>query len=109
MYEPLEVNPPINATTEASFWKVTYMTRPYVHTGFGYEEYEPAYRYGWESAGRNGAKGQTFESVESELSLGWNQARSGSRLAWDQAREATRDAWNRVQESGTGYTKILKD
>lgn len=87
----------VNPTIETKFWLESYSTRPYSKNGFQYEEYAPAYRYGWESYGRHGGKGQKFESIEADLGRGWDQAKGSSRLAWDQAREASRDAWNRVQ------------
>jgi hypothetical protein len=90
----------VNPTTEEKYWRDTYASRPYANNGGGYDHYASAYKYGWESAGRNGRSGQTFESVEGDLGRGWDVARGTSPLAWNQARDATRDAWNRVATSG---------
>jgi hypothetical protein len=87
----------VNPTIETKFWRETHATRPYANTGFTYDEYAPAYRYGWESFASRGSQGGTFESVEADLNRGWNQAKGTSRLSWEKAKEATRDAWNRVQ------------
>src|SRR5438132_203187 len=42
----------INPTVEDAFWRENYRTRPYIAEGTAYEEYQPAYRYGWESRAR---------------------------------------------------------
>jgi hypothetical protein len=87
----------VNPTVETKYWQENYPSRPYAQPNAGYDEFAPAYRYGWESVDRRGKEGQTFESVEADLQRGWEQARGTSRLAWDKAKEASRDAWNRVQ------------
>jgi len=92
----------VNPTIEADYWREAHSTRHNLHTSFGYEEYAPAYRYGWESFGRHGGGDHTFESVETDLDRGWTAAKGTSRLAWDQAKAATRDAWNRVQLAARG-------
>lgn len=94
----------INPTIETKFWRESHASGPYGHTTYGYEEYAPAYRYGWESFGRRGTKGETFDSIEADLGRGWDGAKEGSRLAWDQARDASRSAWNRVQLASRGAT-----
>ena len=40
----------VNPTVEDAHWRSTYPTRPYAETTRGYDAYEPAYRYGWETA-----------------------------------------------------------
>jgi len=89
----------VNPTVEAKYWSDNHAHRPYSHSEFGYEEFEPAYRYGWESFGKRGQDAATFESIEPELARGWNQTKGQSRLGWDQAKQATRDAWNRVDQA----------
>lgn len=87
----------VNPTSEDGYWRATYSTRPYATAGFTYEEYAPAYRYGWESRSRH--FGKRFEDVEHDLEKGWEHAKGNSRLAWSHAKEATRDAWHRVEAS----------
>jgi len=94
----------INPTIERKYWSENYAQRPYSHSEYGYEEFEPAYRYGWESFGKRGREASSFESVEAELGRGWDQTKGHSRLAWDQAKQATRDAWNRVHHSSQSGT-----
>jgi hypothetical protein len=91
----------VNPTVEDEYWRVEYKNRPYARdTQYVYEDYRPAYRYGWENYGKY-TPGR-FEEVESDLQRGWDRARGTSRLSWDRAREAARDAWNRVERAIPG-------
>ncbi len=92
----------VNPTVETKFWRETHASRPYANGPLGYEEFAPAYRYGWESFTTRGAQGGTFESVEADLNRGWDKAKGTSRLGWDKAKDASRDAWNRVQLAARG-------
>jgi|KBSMisStandDraft_5_1062788.scaffolds.fasta_scaffold40595_6 hypothetical protein len=87
----------LDPTVEDTYWQENYRSRPYVQSGRAYSDYRPAYRYGWESAGRADYRDKRFEDVESDLERGWDAARGGTTTAWMEAREATRDAWNRVR------------
>ncbi len=88
----------IDPTTETTYWKSTYTSRPYFKKDDQFEDFEPAYRYGWESRLRHVDK--EWPDVETDLSRDWETARGKSSLTWDRARPATRDAWDRVT-SGT--------
>lgn len=85
----------INPTEEENYWRSNYSKRPYVTSGTSYDEYGPAYQYGWEARGRHGDK--QFEDVEGDLARDWDRYRGRSQLRWDQAKQATRDAWERVK------------
>ena len=92
--QPEILKPPaINPLVEDTYWRLNYKTRPYFKSGRPYADFQPAYRYGWESARRYA--GRRFEEVEVELEHGWNQ--TAGRLSWSESREATRDAWTRVR------------
>jgi hypothetical protein len=86
----------IDPTTEDAYWRDNYSSRPYVRSGARYDDYQPAYRYGWES--RRAHLGKSFDEVEPALSQNWNSRREGSPMSWDQARSATRDAWDRCDQ-----------
>jgi phage tail tape-measure protein len=85
----------VDPTVEHGFWRETYITRPYVQTGAAYDEYAPAYEYGWQSQARY--QGKTFDESESSLRSEWNKVRGKSNLEWDRAKEAVRDSWERVR------------
>jgi hypothetical protein len=87
----------LDPTVEDAYWRKTYNTRPYYRPGRAYEDYEPAYRYGWESASRPEYRNRPFEGAESDLERGWDTFKGKAREGWRDIREATRDAWNRVR------------
>jgi len=87
----------INPTVEDEHWRENYASRPYAKADRKYEEYRPAYQYGWESWKKN--RGRSYDEVEPELERGWVGARGTSGLEWPEARHATRDAWKRVDEN----------
>jgi hypothetical protein len=90
----------IDPTVEDAYWRETYATRDYIEAGRPYEDYQPAYRYGWES--RATRPGRAWNEVEGDLERGWNEFKGDSRLSWNQAKNATRDAWHRVERALPG-------
>lgn len=84
----------INPTEENEYWRENYKSRPYADKQTNYETLEPAYRYGWESRGKQMDK--KWEDVEQDLSTGWDKARGHSKMAWNDAKGATRDAWDHI-------------
>lgn len=81
-------------TREDDYWREHHVTRPYVQSGVGYDDYGPAYRYGWVAFARFPAS--RFEDIEDDLSRDWLSERGQSNLDWARARDATHDAWRRV-------------
>lgn len=82
----------------AAYWRETFASRPYLDRDFSF--YEPAYRYGWESARRHASDRRTFEEVEPELAEGWLSWMVGDpspAREWHELREAVRAAWERVR------------
>ena len=74
-------------------WRTSFPACPYVGIGMNYEEWEPAFRYGWETASRIRADGESFDELASVLEQHWLLARGESSLEWDEAEPAVRDAW----------------
>ena len=87
----------IDPTVEESYWRKTYLSRPYVKGGASFDDYGPAYRYGVDSYGRS--NGRTFEQSEPDLKRGWEQTKGSSRLSWDEAKDASRESWQRVSNT----------
>jgi hypothetical protein len=85
----------VNPTEEYQYWKEHYRSRPYVKKGAVYDEYSPAYEYGWMAHGRY--EGKTFEEVEPDLKREWESMGDKSRLSWDEARPAAHESWERVE------------
>ena len=84
----------INPTVEHAYWRSIFTSRTYFIPGDVYEQYGPAYQFGWESEARH--SGKSFLEVESRLHESWDKVRGTSTLAWDHAKNAVRDAWERV-------------
>jgi hypothetical protein len=72
-----------------------YASRPYARADRGYEHYQPAYRYGYDSAGRH--SGREWHEVEGDLEQGWHSTHGTSQSAWHDVKDAARDAWNRAR------------
>jgi hypothetical protein len=87
-------------SSERDYWRETYRTRPYAERGGEFSEYEPGYRYGFESGQRH--RGRDWQEVEPELRSGWDryEHRGDNRSTWDQVKDSVRDAWHRVTGSG---------
>jgi hypothetical protein len=87
-------------TNEDSYWRQNFSSRPYA-SGQSYDDYRPAYQYGYDAASRY--RGRRFEDVEPELSRGWDQAGAGgASLTWAHVKNAVRDAWDRVERAMPG-------
>jgi hypothetical protein len=84
----------VNPELEDEYWRETYRTRPYINRDFTYDDYGPAYRYGWEA--RTHWADRQFDEVEPQLAKDWIHTRGISRLGWDHAEAAARDAWDRI-------------
>ncbi len=89
----------VNPTVEDEYWRHNYSSRPYASTG-SYEEFQPAYQYGWESFSRY--RGRKFDDVEPDLRRDWEKGKTNTRLGWEKARSAARDAWDRVERALPG-------
>ena len=87
-------------TAEEAYWRENYSKQSYVESGFTYDDYQPAYRLGWESY--PSYRGKKFDEVESDLGRNWDKAKGQSRLKWDQAKHATRSAWDRIERAIPG-------
>lgn len=88
----------IDPMVEDAYWRSAWRERAYIADGYTYEDdYAPAYRYGVDAYRRFPER--NYDDIETDLSLGWKEARGNSRVEWDNARHATRDAWQRVKDS----------
>ena len=93
----------VNPTAEDAYWREHYSSEPYYDRGFTYDDYQGAYRTGYEGYARYGSSGKRYEDVESELQREYQRTHGSSRLTWDKARSAVRAAWQRFD----GVYKIL--
>lgn len=82
--------------SEDDYWRTNFENRPYVGSNRQYDQWQPAYRYGYESSQLH--RGKRWEDVESNLRSGWDryEHRHDNRSTWEQVKDAVRDAWDRV-------------
>jgi hypothetical protein len=92
----------VNPTAEDAYWRAEHANRPYFDRTMTYEDYRPAYSYGWESFTRYRPSGRRYEDVETDLERSWDQVKGRSRLTWHKAKDATQDAWNRLERALPG-------
>ncbi len=88
----------IDPTVEDRYWRENYTQRPYYDAKTSYEEYQPAYKYGWEQRAKDAHR--SFDEAEEALRRNWHSAKDNSTLSWDKAKHATRDAWDRIKTPG---------
>lgn len=91
----------IDPTGEEHYWKNQYQTRPYYDKTSNWDDYSPAYRYGWES--RTKHRDRNFNDMENDLSSGWETVKGNSRLGWEKAKDAVRDSWDRTDRTFKTY------
>jgi len=86
----------VNPTEEDAYWRNEYRNRSYYQPGADYDQYEPAYRYGYTSASMH--RGRRWDDVENDLGRDWDTQRGRSSMSWDRAKLAARDAWDRASD-----------
>jgi uncharacterized protein (TIGR02271 family) len=89
----------IDPTEEEAYWKEHHQRQPYAEadTANKYENYQSAYRTGWEGYGEHGP-GKKFHEVADKLKDRYEEHRTERDVPWDKARPATEAAYERVQD-----------
>lgn len=90
----------VNPTEYNSYFEKNYTSAPYYVGGSEWRDYQPAYKYGYDTYGQY--RGQRFEDVENTLERNWNEAKADSRLAWTEAKGAVRDGWHHIERAMPG-------
>ena len=90
----------VNPTDYNDHFRSTYNSASYYKADRDWNDYEPAYTYGYDTYGQY--RGRRFEDVESDLERGWDKTKANSRLAWADARGAVRDGWHYVERAMPG-------
>jgi hypothetical protein len=90
----------INPTDYTDHFRKEYTAAPYYIGGSEWRDYEPAYKYGYDTYGQY--RGRKFDDVEAELGRNWDASRANSRLAWNDARQAVRDGWHHIERNLPG-------
>ncbi|MFD2368083.1 hypothetical protein [Pseudoduganella sp. GCM10020061] len=66
----------------------------YASSGRSYDEYAPAYQYGYTMAGNNTYRGRQWDDAETSLRSDWERQHPGS--AWENFKAAVRHGWERM-------------
>ncbi|MCU0546248.1 MAG: hypothetical protein MUE44_29455 [Oscillatoriaceae cyanobacterium Prado104] len=92
----------IDPTVEDAYWRDNYNSRPYAEANVTYDDYQPAYRTGYEGYSRYGNTGKSFNEIEMDLQRDYETNRGKSNVKWEKAKHAARDAWDRVERAVPG-------
>ncbi len=90
----------VNPTEYNQHFQTQYKSAPYYTSGREWSDYEPAYKYGYDTYGQY--RGQKFDDIEGDLERNWDSTRANSRLAWNEARDAVRDGWHHIERKMPG-------
>lgn len=95
----------VNPTAEAAYWREAHPKQTYAQ-GRVYEDFDPAYRVGYENYSELGVNGTTFDQAEPELRKRY-QSKHGTKLKWEEVSPASRAAWERLarQQAISNSTK----
>jgi hypothetical protein len=95
----------INPTDFEQHFKSTYKTAAYYNPDLKWNDYKPAYDYGYSAYNQH--RGHKFKDVEAQLSRNWESVKGHSKLAWDEAKGAVKDGWHHIENAVSG-DKIKK-
>lgn len=70
--------------------------RNYANRGYGYERYQPAYRYGYELGNNQQYRGRNWNEIESNVRRDWERQHPNDK--WEDFKDAVRHGWQRVRE-----------
>ncbi len=68
----------------------------FANRGYTYEQFQPAYRYGYNLATSPYYGAQSWDVVEPEARARWEEHNQGT---WEQFKDAVREGWNRVKSA----------
>jgi hypothetical protein len=95
----------VNPTAEDAYWRENHLKQPYYDKNYTYEDYQGAYRTGYEGYSRHAKTGKKFDDIEADLQRDYEKNRGQSRLEWERAREASRSAWMRLEKPANQGTE----
>ncbi|HVF35230.1 MAG TPA: hypothetical protein VND91_07890 [Candidatus Saccharimonadia bacterium] len=90
----------VNPTEYSGYWRDRHATQPYYNKSYGWTDYEPAYKLGYDSYSTY--RGKDFDTVDSELERKWEATKGNSKLAWNEAKYAVKDGWHYVERALPG-------
>jgi len=82
-----------------SIFRTDYQTR-YANSGYTYEQYEPAYRYGYTLANDTRYRDRDWNTIENDARTYWAQNYQDS--PWQDFKDAVRHSWQRAKDAVAG-------
>lgn len=82
-------------TTYSNSFRNHFSTSMYSNT-YTYEQYEPAYRYGYDLATNSRYRQRNWDEIELEAQRYWDERNPGT---WDRIKNAVRHAWEEVKDT----------
>ena len=71
----------------------------FANSGYGYDQYRPAYRYGYEMASDSRYNASDWSDIEMQARRNWNEGTLGP---WERYKDAVRYGWERGRQAATG-------
>lgn len=90
----------LDENAESGYWRSRFDQEPYYRSGDRYDDFEAAYRVGYQGYGRFADR--DFDRAEPDLRNEWERGKGESKLTWERAKDATRAAWHRVERALPG-------
>ena len=81
-------------TRDRDWWRSSFQNRPYATADRRFEDYEPGYRFGYESANRY--RGRNWNEVEPNLRTDWEKYEHRGSSTWENVKDSVRDAWDNL-------------
>jgi hypothetical protein len=77
----------------------THWQSNYANRGYTWEQYEPAYRYGYTLANDQRYQGRDWNAIEADARRTWSQQYQDS--PWENFKDAVRHGWQQVKQTVT--------
>ena len=79
---------------DQQWWRENFTNRPYVTADQRFEDYEPGYRFAYQSVSRY--RGKKFNEIEPSLRSDFDTFEGRGQSTWDNMKEAVHDAWDKL-------------
>lgn len=96
----------IDPTVEEAYWRENHDSQEWATDDTTYEDYEPAYRMGYERRAELGDS--RYEDHEANFEKDWVASKGDSSLTWEKAQRATRAGWHRIDEDAAADQRSHK-
>jgi len=80
----------------------THYNKNYARSGYSFDQYSPAYRYGYNLGSDKTYSNRNWSDVESNVRDQWESRNKGT---WDDFKDAVRYGWERVKNAGSGSNR----